>query len=499
MIKKFTITCAYFMALVACDQATPIGVPGEVIVEPTLFTDANFEAQKAIESDFLSRIDGDSLYAYHDMLASVPHTAGSVGDAQVIASIANAFEEMGLEVEVHEFWALLPTPISASLEITSPDKLTLNLFEDVIEGDEYTNNAKVEFGYNGYSGSGTVESEIVYVNRGTKPDFDKLEEMGISLKGKIALARYGGNFRGYKAKFAEAAGAIGLLIFTDPADSGYAAGLPYPEGGADTSTSMQRGGLKTTAYSGDPLTPGVEATEHADRLAVEEVEGLPGIPVQPISWGVAEKIMSLMTGREVHDNLWQGGLPLRYRIIGGPDLRVKLMVDQKWEIKKSANVLGTLRGTDEPKKKILVGSHHDAWIYGAIDAQAGTITVMETARIMSEMAREGIRPKRSIVFAGWGAEEQGLIGSTEWVEANLEDLQENAIAYINLDAAATGPYLGSSASPSIQRAVINAADRIPYGDGNLLEHWLNGRDNNAGGLTRPSFGNLGGGSDHQPF
>lgn len=500
MKNKILAMAASALILSACNKPAGNEMDKAVeIGEPTLFTKANDEAQRNVEKTFLSKVSVESLYKYHDMLASVPHVAGSVGDWQVIDSMAKAFEEMGLEVEVHEFWALLPTPVAASLEITSPDKLTLNLFQDVIEGDEYTNNAKVEFGYNGYSGSGTVESEIVYVNRGTKADFDHLKEMGISLEGKIAFARYGGNYRGYKAKFAEEAGAIGLLIFTDPADTGYAVALPYPEGPGDTSTSMQWGSLLTGLYEGDPLTPGYPATEDAERLDPANVVGLPKIPVQPISWGAAEEILFRMTGEAIREQSWQGGLPMRYRLTGGPDLKVKLMVDQKWEIKKSASVLGTLRGSQEPEKKIIIGSHHDAWIYGAIDPQAGTISVMETARIASEMAKEGILPKRSLVFAGWGAEEQGLIGSTEWVEANLDDLKQNAVAYINLDAAAQGPYLSASGSPSIQRVVVNAASRIPHGEGSLLDHWLNGRDNNAKGLTRPRFGNMGGGSDHTGF
>lgn len=501
MLRKILITTSMVALLAACDKPADNSANAVTNVkdmgQPTLFTDASMTSQLAYEKAFMEMVDTKRLYDYHTNLASVPHVAGSPGDQQIIDYMTKEFTDMGLEVEVHEFWALLPTPISASVTVTSPDVVQLQLREDPLEIDPDTSIADKELGYNGYSGSGTVEANVVYVNRGTKEDYDYLVENGISLKGKIAIARYGGNFRGYKARFAEEAGAVGLLIFTDPGDSGYHKDFAYPEGSADTPTSMQRGSLATTDNPGDALTQGWEATKDAKRDDPKDVVGLPKIPVQPLSWSAASEILSRMTGAEIPMQSWQGGLPFRYRMIGGDDLKVKLSVDQKWEIKKSANVLGTLRGSEDPDTKIMIGSHHDAWIYGASDAQSGTIVVMETARILSELAKKGMRPKRSLVFAGWGAEEQGIIGSGEWTEANKESLKKNMLAYVNLDGAAGGLRLGASATPSIQRAVINASKRVPYGDGTLLDHWLKGSKAEPG--SRPRFGDMGGGSDHAPL
>lgn len=510
MMKKVMIATSVLALLTAFHEPTPAkkkptnGAVAaaqhkvETLGEPVLFTSKSMQQQKAMEQAFWSKVDTKQLYDYHSNLAGHPHVAGSEGDAKVIKYLSDEFTKMGLDVEVQEFWALLPTPIDAKVTITAPDTVELQLREDVLPEDPYTKVADKELGYNGYSGSGTVEGNIVYVNRGTKEDFDYLKEIGVSLKGKIALARYGGNFRGYKARFAEENGAIGLLIFTDPGDSGYSKGLSYPEGNADTPTSMQRGSLATTDNPGDPLTQGWVATKDAKRNDPKDVVGLPKIPVQPLSWSQAQKIMERMTGREVPKQSWQGGLPLRYRLMGGDDLKVKLFVNQKWEIKRSANVVATLKGSEDPDSKIMIGSHHDAWIYGASDAQSGTIVVMEAARVAAELAKQGMRPKRSLVFAAWGAEEQGIIGSGEWAELHKEDLKKNMLAYINLDGAAGGLKLHASGTPSIQRAVIDSAARIPYEGGTVLDHWLKGGAEKAT-ISRPRFGDMGGGSDHAPL
>jgi N-acetylated-alpha-linked acidic dipeptidase len=316
--------------------------------------------------------------------------------------------------------------------------------------------------------------------------------------GKIVLARYGGNFRGYKAKFAQEAGAAGLLIYTDPDDSGYRKGVPYPEGGWASESYIQRGSIITLPYSGDPLTPGIPATKDAKRLDPKDIE-LPGIPVQPIGYGAAREIMSRMTGTPLPQELvktWQGGLPFAYRLTGGPELRVRVMVRQERAIRKTANVIATLPGVKHPEQKVIVGCHHDAWGHGAGDPLSGTILVVEAARSFAQAAKHGLRPDRTIIFATWGAEEFGILGSSEYCEQFADDLSQNAVAYINLDAAAMGTQFGASSSPSLKRIIDEIAAHVPQSqatDGATIRSaWLGDRE-------EPNFGNLGGGSDHVGF
>ncbi len=443
----------------------------------------------------IDQVSPERLSAWHDMVASVPHVAGTPGDEQVVQALVEAFTEMGLEVEAHPIWTYLAYPKAAELEIISPERQRLAVRERAVEGDDTPDDARHFFGFNAYSGSGEVTGEVVYANRGTKEDFERLAELGVDVTGRIVIARYGGNFRGYKAKFAEAAGAIGLIIYTDPRDSGYGRGLSWPEGGYANETHIQRGSIMTLPYSGDPLTPFIEATEDAERLDPADV-ALPTIPVQPVGWKAAEAIMRHMTGAEVPDE-WQGGLPFRYRLTGGDELTVRLLVEQTREIRKTHNVVATLEGREAPDQYVVIGGHHDAWGFGAVDPTAGLITVLETAKLLSDQARQGVRPRRSVRFAAWGAEEYGIIGSVEWVESRLDDIVANAVAYLNLDASAMGPQFGSSASPSLQPVIRRAASMVPAidGEGTVLDAWMR----RSGTKDWPRFGDLGGGSDHVGF
>ena len=430
----------------------------------------------------------ESLRTWHDLLAQETHVAGTAGDARTIERLAAAFGEMGLEVEVHEIWPLLCEPVSAALEIVAPERVVLEIAERVLPEDPATAESAA-FGWNAYGGSGDVTGRVVYANQGTKGDFEKLAGMGVDVRGAIVFARYGGNYRGYKAKYAEEAGAAGLVIYTDPGDSGYAKGLAYPEGGYASDCCVQRGSVLTMAYQGDPLTPGVEATLEAERIGVERA-GLPRIPVQPIGYGAAREVLGRMTGAAVPEG-WQGGLPFTYRVEGGEALRVRLMVEQVRRVRRTANVVATLRGAIFPDEMVIVGCHHDAWNHGAADPLCGTIALMESARAFAAEARAGRPPARTVVFAAWGAEEFGIIGSSEWVEANRERLRRHAVAYINLDMAAMGTNFGASASPSLRGVIEAAAGDVPQpGD-------AEGRT--VAAVWPGTFGDLGGGSDHVGF
>lgn len=449
-------------------------------------------AEPLTTEQILKAPDPATLSQFHATLATEPHVAGSPGDLRTIERLAGLFDSFGLHVETHEFFTYIPRPIDASLAIVTPEPKELAVREPVIEQAPATAHPELNpLGWNAYSGSGEVTGQVVYANYGTMDDFAQLRAMGVSCKGKIVLAKYGGNFRGYKAKYAEEAGAAGLIIFTDPEDNGYGRGAMYPEGGYSNPEQIQRGSIKALAYDGDPLTPFSEASESAERLDPATV-GLPTIPVQPIGWASAEPILKQMdaNGGEAAPEDWQGGLPLTYRISGGEGLTLRLMVEQEREIVRSANVIATLEGIEQPKRKVIIGSHHDAWGIGAGDPLAGTIVTIETARALSELVEQGWRPKRSIVFACWGAEEYGIIGSVEWCEANAPDLLANAIAYINLDAAAMGPNFATSASPSLHPLIRELAGIVPDTEGAPIH---------SEGQEPMRIGRLGGGSDHSAF
>ncbi len=461
-----------------------------------------------------------SLGSTHALLASEPHVAGTPGDAREIERLRRAFAEMGLEVEVHRFRPYLCKPIEARLEIVGEPAppasdgpvqrrgvLSLDLREKNLLEDPATAHADLTYGWNAYSGSGEVTAGVVYANYGTRADFAKLKEWGVDVRGKIVLARYGGNFRGYKAKFAEEAGAAGLLIYTDPADTGFVKGPVWPEGGWANDTCIQRGSLVTLDWPGDPLTPGVEATADAKRLDPAWID-LPHIPVQPIGYAAAERIMARMSGREVTEPAWRGGVRQTYRLEGGNELQVHLLVRQERFVGDTANVVATLRGATHPEEYVVVGCHHDAWCFGAADPLAGTMVLLESARSFAEATRNGVRPDRSIVFAAWGAEEFGIIGSTEWVEGRRADLERHAVAYINLDMASMGSHFGSGSSPAIKTAIAAATRRAtdPFTGGSIYEAWTAGRAPAQPGTAQPaptqpepSFGDLGGGSDHVGF
>lgn len=473
------------------------------VLGATMIPTAGLALPDAVRDALIAGPDPEKLAHYHEVTASEPHDAGTPGDARMIENLANWFESFGLEVEKHELFLYLSTPVSASVSILpdgeTMDPIELPIREEPVEGDVYSAQDDLRPGWNAYAGSGVVEGEIVYANYGRLEDFEQLESLGVETKGKIILARYGGNYRGYKAKYAEQAGAAGLIIYTDPADSGWGRGLPYPEGGYANETHIQRGSIKTLDYYGDPLTPFVEATKDAERLDPAEV-GLPTIPVQPIPWKSAQQIIARMKGDDV-PGAWQGGLPMRYRLTGGESLKVRLEVEQTRDIVETANVLGTLRGSEFPDEAVIIGCHHDAWGFGAGDPTAGLMCVVEAARVFGEMAKNGWRPKRSIIFAGWAAEEHGIVGSVEYVESRPEWLRENAVAYLNLDMAAMGTNFGSSSSPSLRPAIVRAASMLeqPGKPGTtVLEHWID-RSGEPTMPGMPRFGHLGGGSDHVGF
>jgi N-acetylated-alpha-linked acidic dipeptidase len=463
-------------------------------------------ASAAVDASLAARLNAmvstDRLRITHMELASEPHVAGTPGDERTIGRLMNLFEEAGLETTRHDIWPLLARPVRAEVSIVSPTPRSLAVQENAVDGDVDSRTSDV--GWNAYSGSGVAEGPVVYVNYGTKQDFERLASMGVSCEGKIVLARYGGNYRGYKVKFAQQAGAIGLIIFTDPADGGHVSGPVYPIGGYANECHIQRGSVVTMPFQGDPLTPGREATEDAVRDRVEDAP-LPRIPSQPIGYGAAKEILAAMRGVAAPKE-WQGGLGFEYRLEsdggGEAGVRVRVEVKQERAVMRTANVIGEIRGTEFPDERVIIGAHHDAWNHGASDPLSGTIAVIEAARVFGALAMEGIKPRRTLVFAAWGAEEFGIIGSSEWVEGNERMLVEGGVAYINLDMASMGPKFGASATPSMHGVILAAAGLVPQAgaaESTVLEDWT-GRTAPRPGLgRRPAIGNIGGGSDHVAF
>ncbi|EON78203.1 Glutamate carboxypeptidase II precursor [Lunatimonas lonarensis] len=462
------------------------------------FSSNSLEKQLKTEERFLQQVDFSRFRHHLERISSEPHIAGSEANHKVGRYLAETMEAAGWKVQAYPYDVYLaPEPGESSVEMVTPIRQPLNQQEFIFPEDPYSSHPELKQGWNAYSGSGDVVGEIVFVNYGTKADFELLESMGISVKGKIVLARYGGNFRGYKAKFAEEYGAIGLLIFTDPGDSGYAKGLVYPEGIYYNESSVQRGSLLTLPFTGDPLTPFVPALpldgkEQVKRLSPEEAP-LPTIPVTSIPYGSAKEIIGKMTGTPVPSG-WQGGLPYTYRLDGGSDLTVRLKVNQKRELVRINNVVGVLEGSTYPDEWVILGCHYDAWSFGATDPNSGTAMLLALSETLGKLANNGDRPKRSILIAHWDGEEHGVIGSSEWVEQFKEELQAKAVAYMNFDAGVSGPNVRGASSPTLKHIMAGATRsvKLPDSEQTIFDSW-------AGKNAEPSMGSLGGGSDHIAF
>mgnify|MGYP001627219321 CR=1 FL=1 len=462
------------------------------------FNKESIEKQKTIESDFLKKVDFSRFKTHLTAITSEPHVAGSAANERVKDYLVSTMKAADWEVNVYPYDLYLSKEPGESLvELVTPIRMPLNQQEDILPEDPYSSHAQLWKGWNAYSGSGDVTAEVVYVNYGTKADFEKLISLGVDIKGKIVLARYGGNFRGYKAKFAEQYGAVGLLIFTDPGDSGYSKGLVYPDGIYYNESAIQRGSLLTADWTGDPLTPfepalPLDGKTKVKRLKPEDV-GLPTIPVTPIPYGSAKEIISRMKGKAVPAG-WQGGLPFTYRLDGGSELKVRLKVDQKRGMIRANNVVGTLKGATNPDEWVILGCHYDAWGFGSTDPNSGTAMLLSMTETLGKLAKEGKRPARSILIAHWDAEEHGVIGSTEWVEQFRDELGAKAVAYINLDAAVSGRYFNASSSPTLKKVLMESAKAVAFPDSSktVYDVW-------AGTKSEPSIGNLGGGSDHIAF
>ena len=466
----------------------------------TGFTEIRAARQLACEARFLELPRSDSFREHLRTITADPHPAGSEAQKRVGEYLAGAMERAGLEVERHPYDVYLPELTDdVEVHIVTPVSMRLSNREPALPGDRFSGHPDLLNGWNAYSGSGDVTAEVVYANYGRREDYLALDSMGVSVAGRIVIARYGGNFRGYKVKFAEERGAVGVVMFNDPGFSGLDA---YPDGPMMNGQTIQRGSVLTLPWTGDPLTPFVPALPldgdtRVERLDPSEVP-LHTIPVLPVGYEAATEILTRMTGRGAPPG-WSAAMELDYRVTGGPDLTVRVRVNQPRRLTRATNVVGTLRGSEFPDEWFILGAHYDPWGFGAIDPNGGTAMLLTLAEALGALARdEACRPRRSIMIAHWDAEEYGIIGSTEWVEHFREELEANAIAYINADAAVSGARFGASSSPSLKGPIIEAVGRVAYpgADGTILDWWLR---STADGAEEPAMGNLGGGSDHVGF
>lgn len=459
------------------------------------FTPTNSTAQKKYEAAFKQLTSPETCRQELRRLTEEPHLAGTENSYKIAQYLYNKYQEYGLDVQIYEYKVYLPYPIEVRIEMIAPTRYLAVGKEDSWEWDKDSYETNIVAGYNAYSPDGDVTADLIYVNRGLPDDYRKLGEMGISVEGKIAIARYGGSYRGVKAKLAGEQGAVGLIIYSDPADDGYMKGDVYPRGPWRSADAIQRGTVKYIfQHAGDPLTPGWASTKDARRIPIAEATDLPEIPVAPLAYRDAAPLLKALSGPNVPES-WQGGLPFAYHIGPGP-AKVHLKVRSEHKNRPIYNVIAKLKGVETPDQWVILGNHHDAWIYGAADPSSGTVSLLEVARCLGQLAEKGYHPKRTIVFASWDAEEFGILGSAEWAEDLREELQQKAIAYLNVDIATTGEKFYASAVPSLKPLMREVAQAVidPQTHQTVYERWRQNQESHV-----PRVGNLGSGSDHSPF
>ncbi len=500
-------------------------LPAQTTPTPTLpaqvFGFHDFAAQQAKwDRDFLAVPDAKLAGEALKTLTAEPHIAGSPEDYKTAQYVAEKFKAAGLQTEIVKYTAWLNHP--GEQHLTVMDQTGKVLLQgptpEHVASDPFQDDPRVVPGFSSSSASGDVTAPVVYANYGTPADFAKLDALGVSVKGKIVLVRYGTNYRGVKAFIAQEHGAAGVLIYSDPADDGYTRGDMYPDGPYRPETGVQRGSIQYMfQYAGDVTTPGVASTPdlpESKRLAPEKAPSQPRIMSLPISYHDAEPILSHMGGPGVPAG-FQGALPFHYHVGGAADVMVHLQLHEDYAFRTIWDVIGRVPGTTDAKSWVIAGNHRDAWTYGAVDPNSGTAAMLESVHGIGALLKEGWKPKRTVIFASWDAEEEGLIGSTEWAEQHAAELKD-ASAYFNMDVGVSGPEFNSSAVPSLKDFVRDVTREVPSprgasvydvwresqktGRGRLANNGFNEQRPGAGtGVDAVRIGDLGSGSDYTPF
>lgn len=450
------------------------------------------------------------------ILTAAPHWASSPEDYKTALYVAAKFKAAGLETSILPYKVLLNKPVSVLVEAFDANgkKLMSGPMAEHVDpnkfgGDPFQNDRRILPAFNGFSPSADVTAPVVYANYGTLADFKKLASLGVTVKGKIVLVRYGANFRGVKVYIAQQYGAKGVLIYSDPADDGYYRGDPYPKGPYRPASAVQRGSVQfLPIYPGDPETPGIASTpELPDSRRTKRPVDLPSIPSNPLSYRDAAPILKALDGPDSPHG-WQGALPFTYHLGGTRKVTVHMRLQQDYARRTVWDVIGTVDGTDPAQKEdwVIAGNHRDAWVYGAVDPNSGTAAMLETVHGVGDLLKRGWRPKRRIVFASWDAEEEGLIGSTEWAEQHSVHLK-NAVAYFNTDVGVSGPNFSAAAVPSLKQFVREVTTQVPSPKGGtVFDKWEKASEAEAGESahkpdpeTNVSIDNLGSGSDYTPL
>jgi len=464
-------------------------------------------AERRWEEQFRAVPSPTSAREHLRRLTIEPHVAGTKEDYATAVYVRDQLRSYGLNAELREYQVWMNYPNAPTvLELITKGRQRLETREAVVPGDPTSSNPKITPLFNGYSANGDVTAPVVYANYGLPSDYEDLEKAGVDVKGKIVIVRYGNSFRGVKAKVAQDHGAVGCIIYSDPADDGYTQGDVYPKGPWRPVASGQRGSVQYLFdYPGDPLTPGQPSIEGVPRLKPEEATDLTRIPVQPIAYDVARQIIAPLKG-PVRPRGFQGGLPFAYHVGGTDDVKVRLKTDMDYKQRPIWDVITRIGGTDQKDSWVVLGNHRDAWVFGAVDPNSGTAAMLEVGRGLGQLLKSGWQPRRSIVLCSWDAEEYGLIGSTEWAEEFAGDLQQKGVAYLNLDAAVSGPYFGAQSVPSLWKLIRGVTRDVkdPKTGKSVYQQWQDRtndlrseEERHTAGEAR--IGPLGSGSDYTPF
>ncbi len=463
------------------------------------FKPGNVQKELDLEKAYEKGLSVENLDAWMKRMSAEPHWVGTEYGRKNAEWMLAQFKSWGYDARIETYDILFPYPKVRVLELTAPTTYTAKLTAVPVEGDAYTEQGEALLpSYNAFSTDGDVEAELVFVNYGIPADYEELEKQGIDVRGKIVIAKYYGSWRGIKPKLAAEKGAIGCIIYSDPADDGYVQGDVYPKGPFKNKTGVQRGSvMDMPLYPGDVLTPGYGATKDAKRLDRKDAPTITKIPVLPISYEDAQPLLEALGGPMAPES-WRGGLPISYHIGPGP-AKVHLKLEFDWQLKPAHNVIAMLKGSEFPDQWVLRGNHHDAWVHGASDPVSGMVALLEEARVVGELAKKGMRPKRTLVYCAWDAEEPGLIGSTEWVEDHLPELQQKAVVYINTDGNGRG-FLGAGGSHSLQAMVSEVAGIVtdPQTGVSIKERKMAYDLTHSGKDTFHLYA-LGSGSDYTPF
>ncbi|MGH8144728.1 MAG: transferrin receptor-like dimerization domain-containing protein [Rhodanobacteraceae bacterium] len=422
------------------------------------FTAAGATRQHNLEKRFDALLSAGEMRGWMKRLSSAPNQVGSPHDKANAEWMLAQFKKWGWDAHIEKFDVLYPTPKHELVELVAPNHFKATLHEPPVKGDRTSSLSGALPPYNIYSADGDVTGELVYVNYGMPGDYKELKRLGVNVKGKIAIVRYGGGWRGLKPQLAYEHGAIGCIIYSDPRDDGYFQADPYPQGPMRPAEGVQRGSvMEEQIYPGDPTTPGYGSVPGAKHLPVKDARTIQKIPVLPISYADATPLLKAMGGPVAPEN-WRGALPFTYHVGAGP-AKVHLVVKSNWQLKPVYDVIAKLPGTTDASQWVLRGNHHDGWVFGAFDPLAGAVAMLGEAKAMGALYQQGWRPKRTIVYASWDGEEPMLLGSTEWAETHAKELKQKAVLYLNSDTNGRG-FLFAGGSHSLQYLVNRVAASV---------------------------------------